>query len=368
MHTFSLRSPGRRPARRVLTGTAVAAASALLTTLGGLAPAASAAPIPAAPPAAGSSAEQAGGSVQTLGANIGGQVTGTGTGPSVLSGAGTGPAKYVALGDSYAAVGRIAPGSWGAGPVACVRTDDAYPTVVARELGVGTFVNATCGGAVAKDFTEVGRTGAPPQFDALDADTDLVTMTIGGNDVGFAAVIVACALRPNTAPELMPVVDAATASMSKGFDPTTGCSDVIDRQAAAALEDLDQRMDAVYAGIAERAPRARVVTVGYLAAVPEDDEIIRTSPSCAPFMAIGPEERAKVRGFQDSINRVVRDAAERNGATVVIPDEPGHSMCTPPETRWVDFTGLDTGTVPVHPTTAGHAHVAGRVLEAVGQE
>jgi hypothetical protein len=83
-------------------------------------------------------------------------------------------------------------------------------------------------------------------------------------------------------------------------------------------------------------------------------------------MAISREQRAKVRGFQDSINRVVRDAAERNGATVVIPDEPGHSMCTPPENRWVDFTGLDTGAVPVHPTTAGHAHVADRVLAALG--
>ena len=93
-----------------------------------------------------------------------------------------------------------------------MRTDDAYPTVVARELGVGTFVNASCGGAVADDFLAVGRTGAPPQFDALDADTDLVSMTIGGNDVGFAAVIVACALRPNTAPELLPIVDGATAS------------------------------------------------------------------------------------------------------------------------------------------------------------
>ena len=164
---------------------------------------------------------------------------------------------------------------------------------------MGTFVNASCGGAVADDFLAVGRTGAPPQFDALDADTDLVTMTIGGNDVGFAAVIVACALRPNTAPELLPLVDGATASLSTGFDPTAGCSDVIDRQAARALADLDQRMDAVYAGIAERAPRARVVTVGYLAAVPADDRIIEQSPSCAPFMAISREEGAKVRGFQD---------------------------------------------------------------------
>ncbi|KAA0918691.1 SGNH/GDSL hydrolase family protein [Dietzia sp. ANT_WB102] len=358
MHTSHL---GR--ARRLVAGAATATAVLLSPLLAAPAEAEPAIPGPNAPGA--SPLELASGSAQALGDNIAGQVTGTGLGPSVLSGPGTGLSKYVALGDSFAAVGRIAPGAWGAGPVACVRTDDAYPTVVARELGVGTFVNASCGGAVTDDLLAVGRTGAPPQFDALDADTDLVSMTIGGNDVGFGAVIVACALRPNTAPELLPLVDGATGDLSKGFDPTAGCSDVIDRQAAEALATLDQRMNAVYAGIAERAPRARVVTVGYLAAVPEDDEIIRSSPACAPFMKISQEERAKVRGFQDSINRVVRAAAERNGATVVIPDEPGHSMCTSPDTRWVDLTGLDTGSAPVHPTSAGHAHVADRVLAAV---
>ncbi|MFN3338676.1 MAG: SGNH/GDSL hydrolase family protein [Dietzia sp.] len=363
MHTPRLRGS----ARRAVTGTAVAAATALLTSLASAGAAQADPGIPLAPPATGSTVEQADGSAQTLGQNFEGQVSGAGIGPSVLSGPGTGPDRYVALGDSYAAVGRVAPGAWGAGPVACVRTDDAYPTVVARELGVGAFVNASCGGAVADDFWEPGRTGAPPQLEALDADTDLVTMTIGGNDVGFAAVIVACALRPNFAPEFMPVVDAIGGTLAKDFDTTTGCSDVIDRQAAQALETLDGRMDSVYAEIARRSPDARVVTVGYLSAMP-DDQTVLNSPDCAPFMAVSESERDKVRGFQESINRVVRDAAERNGATVVIPDEPGHSMCTSPETRWVDFTGLQTASVPVHPTSAGHAHVAGRVLAALAGE
>ncbi|WP_291082678.1 SGNH/GDSL hydrolase family protein [Dietzia sp. UBA5065] len=359
----------RRSARRLLAGSAAVAASAVLASLAvvpGAAARIPAPPLPAAPAATGSTAEQTGESIETLGRNIADQTTGTGTGPSVYTGTGAGPSRYVALGDSYAAVGRIAPGSWGGGPAACVRTDDAYPVVVARGLGVGTFVNASCGGAVADDFWTPGRTGAPPQFEALDAGTDLVSLTIGGNDVGFAAVILACAVRPNIATELRPMVDGATGTIAKGFDVSTGCADVIDRQAAEALETLDGRMDSVYRGIAERSPNARVVTVGYLAAVPEDDQIIRESPACAPFMAISREERAKVRGFQESVNRVVREAAERNGATVVIPDEPGRSMCASPETRWVDFTGLDTGAVPVHPTPAGHAHVANRVLAALG--
>ena len=351
----------RGAARRAVT---VAAVTALLTAGATAVPAGAAPAIPSAPPVSGSTLEQGAGSAQALGANIAGQIDRSGLGPSVRSGTGTGPSRYVALGDSYAAVGRVAPGSWGAGPVACVRTDDAYPTVVARELGVDTFVNASCGGAVTSDFLATGRTGAPPQFDALDPGTDLVTLTIGGNDVGFASVIIACALRPNFAPELLPAVDAVTASMTRDFDTTTGCADVIDRQAGQALRTLDGKMDAVYSEIARRAPEARVVTVGYLSAIP-DEQTIRNSADCAPLMAITEGERDKVRAFQESINRVVRDAGQRNGATVVIPDEPGHSMCTPAETRWVDFTGLQTSSVPVHPTSAGHAHVASRVLAAL---
>lgn len=293
-----------------------------------------------------------------------GQVSGAGMGPGVTEGEGTGPSRYVALGDSYAAVGRISPGAWSAGPVSCVRTDDAYPAIVARELGVGTFVNASCGGAVAEDFWAPDK-GVPAQFDALTEDTDLVSMSIGGNDVGFGAVIVACAVRTNTAEPFLPAIDAVTSTISEGFDSTAGCADVIDRQAAAALDELDTHLDEVYGEIARRSPHARVVTTGYLAAIPESDEILASSPACEPLMAASPEERVKVRGFQADLNSVVRSAAERNGVTVVIPDEPGHSMCAPAESRYVDLLGVDTGSAPIHPTSLGHAHVADRVLAAL---
>ena len=330
-----------------------------------VAPSASAAPpVPAAPPLAGSTAEQFGGSAQGLGQSLAGTVSSSGLGPGVMAGEGTGPSRYVALGDSYAAVGRVAPAAWSVGPVTCVRTDDAYPTVVARELGVGTFVNASCAGAVSDDLWAPDE-GVPAQFDALTEDTDLVSLSIGGNDVGFGAVIVACAVRTNTAEPFLPVIDALTGTLSEGFDPSAGCSDVIDRQATEALAELDTHLDEVYAEIARRSPEARVVTTGYLAAIPESDEIIASSPSCEPLMAATREERDKVRGFQNALNDVVRAAAERNGATVVIPDEPGHSMCAPADTRYVDLTGVETGAAPVHPTSLGHAHVADRVLAAL---
>src|SRR5699024_9908459 len=90
----------------------------------------------------------------------------------------------------------------------------------------------------------------------------------------------------------------------------------------------------------------------------------RNSPDCELLMAAGEADRDRMRAFQGEINRVVRDAAERNGATVVIPDEPGHSMCAPAAARWVDLAGLQTGAAPVHPTAAGHAQVGERGREA----
>lgn len=291
--------------------------------------------------------------------------TGLGTGPGTSAAAGT--AEYVALGDSYAAVGRIVPGVWTPGPISCARTADAYPTVLARELGVGTFVNASCAGAVSDDLWAPDE-GVPAQFDALTENTDLVTLSIGGNDAGFGAVIIACAVRTNTASPFLPVIDAVTGSISEDFDPTAGCSDVLDRQAPAALAELDAHLDEVYAEISRRSPGARVVTTGYLGAIPGEDATIAASPACAPLMAATREQRDGMRDFQNSLNDVVRDAAERNGAIAVIPNEPGHSMCTPPQTRWVDLLGIETGAAPIHPTTAGQAHVADRVLTALRRE
>jgi hypothetical protein len=77
----------------------------------------------------------------------------------------------------------------------CHRSADAYSRVIS---GNNTFAGGTtfvaCSGSLNSDFDNPNHkdTGEKPQTDALGDDVSLVTLTIGGNDLGFAAVVQDC--------------------------------------------------------------------------------------------------------------------------------------------------------------------------------
>ena len=101
------------------------------------------------------------------------------------------PLHYVALGDSYSA----GSGGWPPDPQAsplCLRTTKNYPHVIAAAVGAN-LEDVTCGAAETKHFYTSQYPGVPAQLDAVTAEADLVTLTIGGNDNGvFIGDIVAC--------------------------------------------------------------------------------------------------------------------------------------------------------------------------------
>lgn len=246
--------------------------------------------------------------------------------------------RYVALGDSFAALGPTdAPTS---GPDACLRSTRNYPALLAEDIGPGEFVDVTCGGARTVDMTAPQIPATPPQFDALTADTDLVTLSIGGNDIGFAD-IVGCVVR---APR---IADGAV------------CRDRLDSATSDALAALPGRLDAVYAAIRERSPDARVVATAYLPLVPGRggcDFVARMSPGDVDW----------TRSVTEQINRVVADAANRAGAEAVLPDDAArHHACAPAAERYTDFTGAETGSHPMHPTAAGHRAMARAVTDVL---
>src|ERR1044072_7440285 len=101
-----------------------------------------------------------------------------------------GSLRYVALGDSYSAASGVLPIDLSAPQ--CLRSTRNYPHVIAGATGA-QLKDVTCGAAETGDFLESQYPGTPPQLDAVKQDTQLVTMTIGGNDSGvFINAILSC--------------------------------------------------------------------------------------------------------------------------------------------------------------------------------
>ncbi|MGH3659660.1 MAG: GDSL-type esterase/lipase family protein, partial [Micromonosporaceae bacterium] len=102
--------------------------------------------------------------------------------------------RYVALGDSYTA-GPLIP--WPRfDPVGCLKSTRNYPEYLSRELGLDDYTDESCSGAQTSHMTSeqsVPLGTNQPQFDALSADTDLVSVGIGGNDFGtFGNLVDSC--------------------------------------------------------------------------------------------------------------------------------------------------------------------------------
>ena len=253
---------------------------------------------------------------------------------------------YVALGDSYAALGdfRQSTGT----PAACGRNLANYPNQLDANPAVGELTDATCGAAQIPHLYESQRDGVPPQLDALDAGTDLVTLSIGGNDVGFAA-IVGCITRQGPFDELP---GAATCESQIGT--------MVDTAIAGILGEGGE-IDDVYDAIEDRAPGARVVATQYMPLMPAEGD------SCAFTDALNPLDVQWAREVTEAINDAVGTAATRNGHISVLPVDTtvDSSACAPVDQRWTDFTGEAPGSAQMHPTALGQQAMADAIAAAI---
>ena len=91
--------------------------------------------------------------------------------------------RYVATGSSFAAGPGISPRA-AASPRRAGRSSGNYAHLVARALGLDLH-DVTYSGATTGDILRPSAAGQPAQLDAVTPDTRLVTITAGGNDVGF---------------------------------------------------------------------------------------------------------------------------------------------------------------------------------------
>jgi lysophospholipase L1-like esterase len=253
--------------------------------------------------------------------------------------------KYVALGDSYAAVGSL--DNIHGDPIGCARATDNYPSDVATRLGVGSFVDATCGGAETVHMTQPqGVTGGEnaPQFDSLTPDTSLVTLTISGNDIGFTDIAKTCAEKSFSNPFGSPCKDHFTEG---GTD-----------QLADRINGVAGAVSAALAGVHERAPQATVVLVGYLRILPPEG-------GCWPVVPFARGDVPYFDGVEHQLNAMLAAQAAANGATFVNPgDVLGHDVCS--GDKYVEGLIPQTLSVPVHPNAAGQSYVADQIVAALG--
>lgn len=254
--------------------------------------------------------------------------------------------RYVALGDSYAAVGTLT--DIDPHPIGCARSRDNYPGDVAKKIAPAAFVDISCGGATTADMTSaqsVPLGSNPAQFSALTHDTDLVSVTIGGNDVGFISILADCAVASVTNPVGAPCKAKFTAG---GVD-----------ELAARVDAVAPKIDAVLAGIKSHSPNAKIVVVGYL-------RILPPSGGCWPVVPVAAGDVPYLDGVEHRLNATIGASATAAGATFVDPGETtGHDVCQAPADKWVEGLLPTSLSVPVHPNATGQAHVADLVAAAL---
>lgn len=254
--------------------------------------------------------------------------------------------SYVALGDSYAA-GPLIPVRSGA-PAGCLRSDRNYPSIVARRGGVSDLDDVSCSGATTADLfapqtTPLGTN--PPQLDALTDDTEGVTLTIGGNDIGFAEIVAECARRSPARPTGAACRDAYTEDGE----------DVL----AARIADTAPAVAAALGEIGRRSPDARVLVVGYPAILPVD------GPGCFPAVPLGPGDVAYLRDTEVALNAMLAEQADAAGVEFVdtYGRFAGHDICQDPGVRWVEGLVPTSPAAPVHPNVLGMAEMAALVMD-----
>lgn len=220
---------------------------------------------------------------------------------------------YVALGDSY---------SSGTGTrtyindgTSCQRSVYAYPSLDASALGLSLSFRA-CSGATVADVTNT-------QLSALSSTTAYATISVGGNDAGFASVLTTCA-QPSWA---------------------SNCNGAIDTAQSTINNTLPGRLATLYSSIRAKAPNARVIVVGY--------PRIFNGEDCNAFTWFSPTEESRLNATADLLNSRTATAASNAGFTFVNPTAKfvGHAVCD--DVEWLN--GLSS---PVsesyHPNVAGH--------------
>ncbi|MFI1355169.1 SGNH/GDSL hydrolase family protein [Streptomyces sp. NPDC020898] len=267
---------------------------------------------------------------------------------------------YVALGDSYTSGPNIP--SQATAPAGCDRSDRNYPSLVAEQLNLtgADFRDMSCTGATIADLTSPQSTDNGvnrAQLSALSAATRLVTIGIGGNDIGFSSLIKQC-VKSGVLHYAMGSgkYSAVAAPCREEYD--SGATDEIQLR----IDKAGTRLATALAEVKRRAPQAEVYVVGYPAILPPK------AGNCGREMGLAPADVPFLHKEAQSLNTTLRERASAAGAVYVDTYKPsvGRDACSDRTTRWIEPMIPLAPAAPVHPNARGERGMADAVLNALG--
>ena len=249
--------------------------------------------------------------------------------------------RYVALGSSMAAGPGIRPSAPGA-PFRSGRSARNYPHLVAKALGLD-LVDVTFSGATTAHLLAEKHYGAAPQTTALDGSETLVTVTIGGNDVGYVPLLIAGSLPWPT--RMVPFLGCRLREL---LDP-----DARER----ALADVAESLCEVGRTLRRCAPKAQVFFVDYLTLLPPSGE--KAAPLSQTDADLG-------RHVAATLERLTAEAAADTGCGVVRAAAASRDHHAWSADAWTTRFGLPFPgrPAPLHPNAAGMRAVAELVVRA----
>lgn len=256
-----------------------------------------------------------------------------------------------ALGSSFAA----GPGLEPVDDAAAQRSQRNYPHLLAEMLGAG-LRDLTVSGATTSTILREPQTGLTgerfaPQIEGLPHDADLVTVTAGGNDLGFLGRMILAAVR-RVSPEHPLVSMLAREVPDVLAEP--GADDV-ERTTAGLVDIVDETR--------RRVPAARVVLVDYLT-------VIDAVPNEATTRLFSGDEHRALVQTQAALEHAFRRASDRAGADLVAVSAASRAHGLGGHKPWVAGLRLESvGGIAgsFHPTAAGMRFVAERVAAHLGR-
>ena len=235
---------------------------------------------------------------------------------------------YVALGDSYSSGEGVEP--YEPDSADCHRSAGAYPSLAAHQAPARalTYRFIACSGATTDDVNRP-ETGQVHEVEELSEAVRLVTITIGGNDARFAAMLRRCALG------------------------STPCTEDNDNEEAFIEQEVRPRLRATYARLRDASAGARTVVLTY-------PHIFQTERHCGREPGMQNDEKAWMRDRTDQLDDIIGDEAPAAGLEVLDLRDAfaGHEICT--ADPWVSGWGQPG---PFHPNAEGHGVLARELVD-----